>query len=499
MRISIAHKAVAVSVATAVCAVAWAALYEHQQSKEIAHQQVERNGRNVLIFLREVVRENDSLLHNGTLQSVLFRYVGRVPNINHISICDVTGRIIADSAASRVGSFEKDERVLSMISKGGGTSSTRVLEMNSDGLLMAKPLSGAYDPGRKSNVIGIASVYAKFDLAEMRISREFQATFGLFTLPFAAGVAMIYFVTRRTIISPLKDLRDASMRVARGDYSARTRSTRGDEIGDLQNSFNSMASGLEQTTQQLREEIRERQLTLVAREKLVRDLGVANQSLNEFAYVVSHDLKAPLRGIASLASWIREDCSEQLDETGKEHLDLLQARVRRMHNLIDGILNYSRVGRSREEKKAVNLNQMLPELVDSLSAPDHIQIRIPADLPVVTVRPTQIAQVFQNLLSNAIKFCDKPAGNVVISCQQNGDFWEFSVSDNGPGIEERYFEKIFQIFQTLKSRDEYESTGIGLAIVKKAVELNGGVVALKSVMNVGSTFSFTIPKDANQI
>ncbi|HEX3034074.1 MAG TPA: PAS domain S-box protein [Thermodesulfobacteriota bacterium] len=228
--------------------------------------------------------------------------------------------------------------------------------------------------------------------------------------------------------------------------------------------------------------------------QLLKELQVANQELKDFAYVVSHDLKAPLRAISSLADWIATDYRDKLDEEGKEQLDLLISRVKRMHSLVDGILQYSRVGRIREEKVEVNLRELVAEVIDMIVPPENIEIKVENELPSVLCEKTRIEQVFQNLLSNAVKFMDKPKGEIRIGCVQDGSFWKFSVSDNGPGIEEKYFKKIFQMFQTLTPRDESENTGIGLALVKKIIEMYGGKIWVESKAGHGSTFFFTMSK-----
>jgi len=228
--------------------------------------------------------------------------------------------------------------------------------------------------------------------------------------------------------------------------------------------------------------------------KLVKKLEDINRELNDFASIVSHDLKAPLRGIKTLADWIMADNGDRLTEEGKEQMALLVQRVDRMHNLIEAVLTYSRVGREKEKKVPVNLNELVPEVRDMVSPPAHIRITVDGQLPTLVCEHTRIMQVFQNLLSNAVKYMDKPEGDIRVGCQDDGEFWKFSVSDNGPGIEERHFEKIFQMFQTLAPRDSYESTGVGLTLVKKIVLMYGGRVWVESEVGAGSTFFFTLPR-----
>jgi len=227
---------------------------------------------------------------------------------------------------------------------------------------------------------------------------------------------------------------------------------------------------------------------------LFKELEHVNNELQNFAYVVSHDLKAPLRAISTLTNWISSDYADKFDEEGKEQLRLLITRVKRMHDLIDGVLEYSRVGRIKEEKIEVDLNELLPEIIETLAPPKHIDIKIKNDLPSIFFERTRITQVFQNLISNAIKFMDKKKGKIFISGQENSNEWRFEVSDNGPGIDTKHFDKIFKIFQTLQPRDEFESTGIGLTLIKKIIDMYGGKIWLESELGKGVTFIFTIPR-----
>jgi len=245
---------------------------------------------------------------------------------------------------------------------------------------------------------------------------------------------------------------------------------------------------------ELRHEITERKRTEQRRTELLEEVKNANQELRDFAYIVSHDLKAPLRGINALANWISTDYADKLDQNGREQMNLLVAQVKRMHSLVDGILQYSRVGHIKEEKIQVDLNVLVTKVIDMVTPPENIAITIENELPVVECEQTRIIQVFQNLLSNAVKYMDKPKGQIKVGCVEENGFWKFSVADNGPGIEEKHFEKIFQIFQTLFPRDEIESTGIGLSVAKKIIEMYGGKIWVESEVANGSTFFFTFPR-----
>ena len=244
-------------------------------------------------------------------------------------------------------------------------------------------------------------------------------------------------------------------------------------------------------------DITERKQAEEQRSLLLHEIESANEELKNFAYVVSHDLKAPLRAISSLAYWISTDYAEKFDDEGRENMRLLINRVHRMDGLIDGILLYSRVGRVKETIVEVDLNHLVREVIDLLAPPENISITIDNALPTVMTEPTRIQQVFQNLLSNAIKYMDKPTGQIHIGCRAEAGQWKFSVADNGPGIKQQHFAKIFQLFQTLAPRDRVESSGVGLALVRKIVEMYGGHIWVESTFGEGSTFYFTLPNKSS--
>ncbi|MEO1068295.1 MAG: PAS domain S-box protein, partial [Cyanobacteria bacterium J06638_6] len=218
-----------------------------------------------------------------------------------------------------------------------------------------------------------------------------------------------------------------------------------------------------------------------------------NAELDQFAYVASHDLKAPLRAISNLADWIGEDLGGQIPEENRHQLELLRSRAQRMEGLINGLLEYSRVGRRQRSLVAIDLNALLADVVDSLAPPSQFQVQIPPGLPTLYSHKTALGQVFANLIGNAIKHHHRDGGTVQISWQDQGEWLEFAIADDGPGINPQYHNKIFSIFQTLRARDDFESTGVGLAVVKKIVEAENGRVWLTSAVGEGTTFYFTWP------
>ncbi len=241
-------------------------------------------------------------------------------------------------------------------------------------------------------------------------------------------------------------------------------------------------------------DITERKKSEFSQNELIEKVDKINRELNDFASIVSHDLKAPLRGIKTLANWILADCADKLGDQANEQINLLLDRVERMYNLIEGALQYSRLGQTKGKQIQVNLNKFVPEIINMVVPPENITVTIENELPVIECDETQIMQVFQNLLSNAIKYMDKPQGWIKVGCVEQDGFWKFSVADNGPGIEEKHFEKIFKIFQALPTSPRFEGTGVGLTITKKIVELYNGKIWVESKVGEGSTFFFTLPK-----
>lgn len=224
------------------------------------------------------------------------------------------------------------------------------------------------------------------------------------------------------------------------------------------------------------------------------NLEKRNAELDQFAYIVSHDLKAPLRAIANLSQWLEEDLEEQLSEDTRHQMDLLRSRVHRMEALIDGLLQYSRVGRLNTDLELVDVEELLVEVIDSLAPPPEFTITVMPGMPTLWTERLPLEQVFANLISNGIKHNHRTDGQIVISANEQTDDYEFAVTDNGPGIAPEFHEKVFVMFQTLESRDQAENTGVGLAIVKKILEDKGGTIALESNRGQGTTFRFTWPK-----
>jgi signal transduction histidine kinase len=226
------------------------------------------------------------------------------------------------------------------------------------------------------------------------------------------------------------------------------------------------------------------------------DLAIAlersNRELDSFAYAASHDLRAPLRGIANLAQWIEEDllASNDLKAETREMLELMRGRMHRMEHLIEGLLQYSRAGRVHQQPERVNVAVLVREVVDLLSPPAGISVAVAGDMPVMHTERLLLQQVFMNLIGNAIKHCNRDDAAITVAWRRVGPYYEFAVSDNGPGIAPEFHDRIWGIFQTLEARDRVEGAGIGLALVKKIVEGQTGRVWVESIPGEGATFKF---------
>jgi light-regulated signal transduction histidine kinase (bacteriophytochrome) len=229
------------------------------------------------------------------------------------------------------------------------------------------------------------------------------------------------------------------------------------------------------------------------KDKLLSNLERQNQELNDYAHMVSHDLKSPLQSIDALTTWIKEDYSEVLGDGGREVVNLIRENVEKMDTLILGILEYSTIGKTEKNIYEVDLNILIDDILLAIDNPDDIKISIPNKLPVVKGDQHRLELLFHHLIHNSIKFNDKgKEGLVEINFSNEGKYWHFSIKDNGKGIEKQYFDKIFIAFQKLEN--DYKSTGIGLSIVKKIVETYNGEIWLKSTPNVETTFYFKIKK-----
>jgi signal transduction histidine kinase len=370
-------------------------------------------------------------------------------------------------------------------------------------LTAVTPITGVVDTGLYAVVgipLGTAYSSVNADLIRNLIGLGIAAALALA----AAWIGGEIFLLRQT-----RALVTATKRLAQGDMTARSGLGRGsDEIHELARHFDEMAADLERRSaeraeaaeklraanESLEQRVQERTLS-VARH--AEDLARSNTELEDFTHVVSHDLKEPLRGIEAFSGFLAKDYAEKLDDRGRKYLSVLQDSAVRMRDLIDDLLQLSRIGRTKPQHVPVSISALLTEIRDAIgfSLDDrNVDLRVQSDLPTVVCDPVRIRQVFENLISNAIKYNQSEAPIIEIACAQGSESYTFSVHDNGPGIDPKYHKKIFQIFQRLVLREEYEGTGVGLTICKKIVEGHGGLIWVDSDgEGAGSTFSFSIP------
>jgi signal transduction histidine kinase len=319
----------------------------------------------------------------------------------------------------------------------------------------------------------------EYDLREARgrtLSESIEDTrivsFLLTTFSIGIGLAIAIFLAYRisTRIIGMVKMADS---IAAGDYAVSIPATGNDELSKLGQSLNHMSSTLSESISQLKRK---------------------NEELDQFAHIVSHDLKAPLRGIDNVVTWIEEDHTSELSPKLKEYISLIRGRLVRAENLIRGILTYARVGRELQIREEVSLNSIFEDIRENVVLRPGLTLQVQAPLPTISTERIPLQQVLSNLISNAVKYHDKGKGLIAVRFRERNSHYEFSVEDDGPGISKIYHDKIFMIFQTLQERDSFESTGIGLAIVKKILDDRKQSIQVTSQPDKGSTFTFTWPK-----
>jgi len=233
-------------------------------------------------------------------------------------------------------------------------------------------------------------------------------------------------------------------------------------------------------------------------ERRTEELARSNADLEQFAYVASHDLRAPLRSIVTLAKFIEDDLGDAIPDKTREHLKVLRRRALLMQALTDDLLVYSQARREPEEILEVDTAALVQSVVFLLDPPAGFEIATAGEMPILETVRGPLEQVLRNLIGNAIKHHDRAEGTITISARDLGPFWELAVADNGPGIAAEDHARVFQVFQQLESRRGLEGTGMGLSLVKRIVEGFGGEVGLERGTGRGATFSFTWPKQIRE-
>jgi signal transduction histidine kinase len=305
--------------------------------------------------------------------------------------------------------------------------------------------------------------------SSIRETREITSALTIFSILLAV-MSSIYFI--RSVSERIRKMVNLAEEVSNGHFVA-IEQQQNDEFLRLVEALNRMSMTLSKNFRQLQKQ---------------------NLELDQFAYVVSHDLKAPMRGIANIIAWMEEDHGTELTPNIRKNLALIKGRATRLENMINGLLEYAKTGKVKKGIQQIDVNELVSDICELL-VPDKFDFRIRNHLPVVQSEKLLLEQIFTNLISNAVKYNQNPNPFIEISSTEFGKYFEFRVRDNGKGIEEEYFNKIFVIFQTLQERDAFESTGVGLAIVKKILDDHRGSIRVESEVGSGTTFIFTWPKN----
>jgi signal transduction histidine kinase len=310
------------------------------------------------------------------------------------------------------------------------------------------------------------------DVLSASVQKTKTISFTLTSFSVVMALFVVGFLTYRISnrISKMVKMADS---IAAGNYEVHTEETGKDELSGLARSLNYMAKVLSFNISELKRK---------------------NLELDQFAHIVSHDMKAPLRGIDNVVTWIEEDHESELSPKVNNYLQLIKGRITRGENMIQGLLSYARIGKEKDHQEKIVLQSLIAEVLENFAIKPTTKITVSQNLPVLYTEKLPLLQIFSNLIGNAIKYNDKEEGEISIYHKEYSDYYEFFVQDNGPGISKTYHEKIFIIFQTLQERDSFESTGVGLAIVKKILDSRNEKIKLSSEPGKGSVFSFTWKK-----
>ncbi|HEX6172123.1 MAG TPA: ATP-binding protein [Chitinophagaceae bacterium] len=316
---------------------------------------------------------------------------------------------------------------------------------------------------------GTRKMHSNNLIASIRNTHNFSLVF--FVLTIVIGISTALYIVFR-ISKRIKTMVNFAENISDGHFTT-IRDHSKDELTSLSRSLNKMSEKLERN---------------------ISELENRNAELDKFAYVVSHDLKAPIRGIHNVINWTEEDLASELSPQMKKHLDIISHRAKRMEDLINGLLDYARV-RRKTDPQVTNVNEIVYQISDSI-VPRSFTVEV-HDLPIFFTERSKLEQIFENLISNAVKYTPGKDGRIIINCKEYPDHYEFSVKDNGIGIDPEYHSRIFEMFQTLREKDEKESTGIGLAIIKRILDEQDCSIRIVSALGEGSEFIFTWPRNKN--
>lgn len=344
----------------------------------------------------------------------------------------------------------------------------------------------------------VGVLYIRSDLHELnaRLAR-YLAIAAVVLLASLLLALVISSRLQRTISLPISDLANVARTVSiERDYSARAVAHGRDEVGLLVEAFNEMLAQIQHQDRELQQARVELEQRVVDR---TRQLEAANKELEAFTYTVSHDLKAPLRGMAGFAQALEQDYASAFDDTGRRYLGLVQSAVRRMGQLIDDLLRYSRIERREMKRERVQLRPLLEDVCRDLQEEIEaraVAVRVEPDVEAVEAEREGLREALANLVGNAVKFSPESGGTITIGSRYDKDAVVVSVADTGIGFDMTYHDRIFGIFERLHRQEDYPGTGVGLAIVRKVAERHRGRAWAVSEPGKGSTFYLALPTSA---
>jgi signal transduction histidine kinase len=324
-------------------------------------------------------------------------------------------------------------------------------------------------------------IMTKIDASETMVYMERLRRMGIIaSISITLVVTLLIYLFAYFLVRPINDLAAAAEEISQGNLSKRVvLRNKKNELGQLASSFNKMTNSLVAAQKDLQNKLNE--------------LNRSNSALDKFAHVVSHDIKAPLNSIEGLANLLKLELKGKIGEDEMAIVLRIHEQSRKTKEMIKGILEFAELKTQKGITEQVDLNEVVDNIRNILTIPPHIKLLVPERLPILNIEKVLIYQVFQNLVSNAVKYIDKSEGLIRITCVTENGFHKFSISDNGPGIEKEYQSKIFEMFNTGQTSKGYDSTGIGLSIVKNLIEEKGGSIWVESIKGEGATFYFNIP------